>query len=226
MTSLPELLDPERALALAYAPSSTRSSLAALWSFDAMLGRLIATTSEPLIGAIRLAWWSERLDDLAQGRRSHEPVLEALRVHVIPKLLQPSDFAPLIDGWRAVLPPWPAKEASLQSFAQGRGRTWLDLSARLLGVHVPTALMPRVEAWALFDLGIAMPASPFGDQLLRAARGGFGSVKRQWWPPRLRPAGMIVEMAARDAASGVAPKRGSPVRIGRMAWHAMSGRSL
>src|SRR3546814_19979767 len=56
--------DPERWLAATYARRQARPGLAALFALDISLGRLVASTNEPLIGPIRLAWLREALDNL------------------------------------------------------------------------------------------------------------------------------------------------------------------
>lgn len=218
------LLDAERSLALAYAPASVRPALAALWSFDAALGRVIATTSDPMIGAIRLAWWSERVEDLAGAIHPPVPVLEALAAHVVPARVPAGDLEPLIEGWRSVLPPWPSNPADLASFAERRGRGWLDLSARLLGEPAAPAMLARAELWSLVDLASTLPEGPPRVAVLQAARSKPARLARCRWPRRLRPAGMVIELAVRDAGSESVPERGSPTRVGRMAWHALSGR--
>jgi hypothetical protein len=69
------IIDPERALTLVYAPARVRPALAALWRLDERLGSVVATTTEPMIGAIRLAWWREALEALDRGGPPDEPLL-------------------------------------------------------------------------------------------------------------------------------------------------------
>src|SRR3546814_3968009 len=70
--------DPERWLAATYARRQARPGLAALFALDISLGRLVASTNEPMIGAIRIAWWREALEKLHQPPLPGEPVLQAL----------------------------------------------------------------------------------------------------------------------------------------------------
>jgi len=65
--SLPDtslLADPERLLALSYAPAERRAALAALWRLDERMGTIVATAREPAIGAMRLLWWRDALTGL------------------------------------------------------------------------------------------------------------------------------------------------------------------
>src|SRR3546814_7204404 len=66
--------DPERWLAATYARRQARPGLAALFALDMSLGRLVASTNEPMIGAIRIAWWREALEKLHQPPLPGEPV--------------------------------------------------------------------------------------------------------------------------------------------------------
>jgi phytoene synthase len=68
------LPNPERALALSYAPASTRPGLEALFALDTALGTILKTTREPIVGQMRLTWWYEALGRTpcrAAGRRRH-----------------------------------------------------------------------------------------------------------------------------------------------------------
>ena len=73
-----ELADPERALAIAYAPAEHRPALTALFALDERLAGIVAATTEPTIGLIRLAWWRESLEKLDREPPPAEPLLQAL----------------------------------------------------------------------------------------------------------------------------------------------------
>ena len=78
------IVDPERNLVLAYAPVRARAALATLWRLDERLGGVVATTSEPMIGRIRLAWWREALERLDQGGPPAEPLLRETAETLLP----------------------------------------------------------------------------------------------------------------------------------------------
>lgn len=74
--------DPDRWLASRFIDNAqARADVIALYAFDHELARAPLIASEPLLGEIRLAWWSEALDEIAEGRpvRAH-PVAQALAV--------------------------------------------------------------------------------------------------------------------------------------------------
>ena len=88
--------DPDRWLASRFiADAAARADVLALYAFDHVLARVPAMVSEPLMGEIRLTWWSEALDEIYAGGpvRSH-PVSLALAQAVRRRAL---DRAPLDD---------------------------------------------------------------------------------------------------------------------------------
>ena len=51
--------DPDRSLAVLFAPRESRASLFALYALNVELARIAEQVSEPDLGAIRLQWWRE-----------------------------------------------------------------------------------------------------------------------------------------------------------------------
>lgn len=73
------MADRERWLALLWAPPASRAALAAVLAYDCELERVVASLTEPLLAELRLAWWRERLAELARGERPPaQPLLRAL----------------------------------------------------------------------------------------------------------------------------------------------------
>jgi phytoene synthase len=76
--------DPDRWLASRFIEDErARADVIALYAFDHELARAPQVASEPLMAEIRLAWWSEALDEMFEGRpvRAH-PVAQALALAV------------------------------------------------------------------------------------------------------------------------------------------------
>ena len=59
--------DPDRFLAAMAAPPDARSVLLAIYAFNVEVARAPWVTSEPLIAQMRLQWWRDALDEIAQG---------------------------------------------------------------------------------------------------------------------------------------------------------------
>ncbi len=72
--------DPDRWLATRFIDDpAARADVIALYAFDHELARAPQVASDPLLAEIRLAWWSEALDEMFEGRpvRAH-PAAQAL----------------------------------------------------------------------------------------------------------------------------------------------------
>ena len=75
--------DPDRFLATMAAPPQARRVLFPLYAFNVEVSRAPWVTEEPMIAEMRLQWWRDALDEIAEGRpvRSHEvttPLAEVL----------------------------------------------------------------------------------------------------------------------------------------------------
>jgi phytoene/squalene synthetase len=65
--------DPERFLAVMAAPPSVRAGLFVLYAFNLEVARAPWVSAEPTVGAMRLTWWREVIDNAASGAaRAHE----------------------------------------------------------------------------------------------------------------------------------------------------------
>ena len=135
-------------LALAYAPKGKRLALQTLWALDFALGRIVATTTEPLIGQMRLTWWHNRLVALDAGSVPAEPILGQLSHLVRECDITGAELAILVEGWEILLEPLPLSDDQLLAFAGSRGNQMFVLSARILGSAIPTGLG---TGWALTD---------------------------------------------------------------------------
>jgi phytoene synthase len=60
----PSLLDPRVILMV---PRGERAALTALWKLEARLFGVVALRREPVLAQIKLAWWRERLDQVANA---------------------------------------------------------------------------------------------------------------------------------------------------------------
>ncbi len=135
-------------IALAYAPRRCRDALAALWACDAALGRVVATTTEPMIGQMRLTWWHERLTGLDAGEVPAEPVLAALHDVVRHHDVTGAMLAGIVEGWEVLLEPLPLGDDALRALAIERGDGLFALSAQIIGATVSAGLG---AGWALID---------------------------------------------------------------------------
>ena len=214
--------DPERALALSYVPAAARASVAALWRLDERLGAVLATTTEPAIGAIRLAWWREALIALDDAPAPAEPILGALARNVIP-VVAGAELGKLAEGWGLLLDPRPDAD-TLMRYGSERGGMLFSATARLLGEDAP-GMAAAGAGWALIDLAFHVRDAGLGERALAAGLQALGD-RPGVMPPRLRALGMLAMLARRDAAAGLLqPRRqGAPARVARMLAYRLIGR--
>ncbi len=139
--------DRERWLTCLYAAAPARPGLVALFALDAELAHVVATTTEPMLGEIRLAWWRDRLTELDSAPAPAQPLLQALQQRALPRL-SGADLATLEDRWLGLLD----GEIVPQSHIDGGAQLFV-LAARLLGGDVREAAMLG-QAWMQ---GVAVP---------------------------------------------------------------------
>src|SRR3546814_17209693 len=68
----------------AYAPKKIREGQQIVWALDARMAEIIRSTSEPMIGQMRLTWWHEALTKDPKAGGSGEPLMAALRRQGLP----------------------------------------------------------------------------------------------------------------------------------------------
>jgi 15-cis-phytoene synthase len=110
--------DPDRSLAVLFAPSAVRDDLYALIAFNVELACIAEQVSEPDLGIIRLHWWREAIAGGASGHPVADAFSEALRRHE----LSPSRIEALVEARRfdvveKIMPDWPALETYLSNTA-------------------------------------------------------------------------------------------------------------
>ncbi len=90
--------DPDRALAALFAPPEARADLFALYAFNAELARIADQVTEPGLGAIRLQWWREAIEQAASGETVGHPVADAFGEVLARRALSRERIAGLIDA--------------------------------------------------------------------------------------------------------------------------------
>lgn len=214
-------LDPDRRLVLAYAPTSARPTLEALWRLDVTFGAVVARGRDRMVARIRLAWWREALERLDAEPPPPEPLLQALAMHVLPAGVSGAELAAMEEGWAILLAEGPLDAESLRTYAERRGGLLFRHSAWLLGGEGEVA---RAGArWALVDLA-RHSARP--DEAEAALRAAAAIAAPPAWPRRLRPLTMLSLLARRDLARGPGrfQRQGAPARMLRLLAWRLTGR--
>lgn len=91
-------------LALRLAPPDLQPQLFAMFVIFHEAYEACTMASEPIVGKIKIAWWRERLEEIAQGTKPRpHPALLALNCNHqhFPKILKILDeFENMLDGWK------------------------------------------------------------------------------------------------------------------------------
>jgi 15-cis-phytoene synthase len=163
-----------RPLVLAYAPSKARVDLSALLDLDEALGRIVASTTEPMIGQMRLTWWHEQLVTLGTDFTLAEPVLAALEGIVTRGVVTGAGLAAMVEGWEALLEPMPLNDVALCNFAEHRGNGLFAMAADICGRPVEKKLG---GGWALVDFAMHCSDIETAARAIELARGYFKEMK-------------------------------------------------
>lgn len=226
MTEPFELADPERTLAVAYAPPSVRSALSTLFAIDERLGGIVARTTEPAIGLMRLVWWRDSLEALDVKSPPAEPLLAAAAATLLPRGIDGAMLAAMTAGWEILIDDPLLEPESVDVHAAVRGRGLLAMAARLLGADRTES--PRIDAagelWARADLARHLTGDDRAGAILESARPWSAPASGRW-PKPLRPVGILSVLAAEDVARGIGRLRpaASRGRLLRVLRHQLTG---
>ena len=207
---------------MSYAPAAVRPGLAAIFALDERLGAIVAGTTEPTIGLIRLAWWREALERIDTAPASAEPLLRNLAGNVVAAGLGGAQLAGLEAGWAAMLD-GDDEAGTVGRFARERGGVLFGLAAQLLGSEDPR-LPIAGEVWSLVDLAYRHSSPSMRAAALRRARDRSGEIAGRPWSSDARPLAALLALARRDLAGEHPRAQGSPARVARMLAMRLFGR--
>lgn len=209
--------DPERGLAMAYAPDDgRRAALSALLALDAALADVVRTTTQPAIGQIRLAWWREQLAKLDHAPPPAMPVLTALAETVLPRGVTGVALAKVVEGWEVLIEEETLDHNALRRFGAERGGQLFALASAILGGDADRAATLG-QGWALADLMQQLDDPATAERAATLAREALAAPLGRV----AKPIGMLALSARLDLAR-VAP--GGPKRAARLAWFGLAGR--
>ena len=164
-----EPASPLARLLCAYVPPIQRLQHRLLWAFDERLADIVRSTTQPMIGQMRIAWWDEVLAASAAGepgaKGAGDPLVDALRAA---GLAGRPGLARMLDGWEALLDT-PIGDEALLLFARARGGGLF--AALSTGASDDGALEAAGSLWALWDLAAHLsPGDPAAARAMAVAR--------------------------------------------------------
>lgn len=206
-TDILELARSRRApyLAALTASPAQRPALLAVLAFDAELARIPGLVSEPMLGRIRLQWWSDVLPGVVGGRPPSHPVARALAPLGLP-----------LEGLRSLVE---GHIRALEGDAGPAGDALLDLMAEVTGLaqgEAREAVREVGRAWALAERGGAE----------EEARALLARARRRELPRETRAAARPLLRLA-PLAERLLERPGQPLGVGAvlaLQWAQITGR--
>jgi 15-cis-phytoene synthase len=167
-----------------------------LWNLDLAFADVISTSSDARLGAIRLAWWRERLEELDQGEAPPpEPRLRAGASELMPLGVKGTELSCLDDAWQPLLEPFPWGRKQAEGMRL-RGRILFEVGARLLG-RVSRTVRDAGELWSLIDA--AQHCSDPTSRRMLAQEASTVLASQHGRPPsRVRPLTILAALSAAD----------------------------
>lgn len=204
----PDPLAPEAELALAWSPPLVRSALAAAFRLDRRLGRIVARTTEPMLGQMRLAWWREALGKPVVDRPRGDPVLDAIGGSWVG---YEAALTAMVDGWEVLVTSTAFDRAAIEAFGAQRSAFF-----GVLGGNLAPAAAERVAVagfrWAMADAASSVSDAGERAELIASGLERNGPAGRM--PRPLRGLAVLDALAVRALQRGGRPMmegRGAPL---------------
>ena len=201
----------DRDLVRLYWPAELRPAFDALLAIDDVMAEVVASSTQPALGAIRLAWWREALERLDRHPPPPEPRLQAAAAALLTRGVTGSALAALEDAFATLLDEEPDRDR-----LGAGGAALFAIGATLLGGDdAKLAIAGQLHAFA------------------RAARRGHAAFPDEIdatiltghrFPRALRPLTALARLAARDVSQ--APKletEATPARAIALLSHRLFG---
>lgn len=150
---------------------------------------IVASSSEPALGAIRLAWWREALERLDTFPAPPEPRLQAVATELLSLGVSGKDIAAIEDGFAALLDEAPDADRVVAS-----GAAMFACAAKLLGAD--DKRLPEAGGLYAVSRAVRLGFMAYPEQE------GPGSLVGHRFALSLRPLTALARLAARDFKNG------------------------
>jgi phytoene synthase len=154
-------VDEDRWLASRFAPAPVRARLAALYALNYEIARTAEAVTQEGLGDIRLAWWSEAINEIYAGKKPHaHPAVTAFAQAVREVSLPRAPLDAMIAARASDLDAepfatWDALDAYVDATAGNVMR--LALMACVQGANAETFVRSAARAWGFAGLLRALP---------------------------------------------------------------------
>jgi len=195
----------DRDLVRLYWPVELRPAFDALFAIDDAMAEIVATSTQPALGAIRLAWWRDALERLDTAAPQPEPRLQAVASELLSRGVARPALAGIAESWSTFLDEHPDPD-----LIAGRGTALFAAGACLLQATDAKLL----EAGARFAFADAKRRG-----LFQFHAPGF---KRRFAKP-LRPLTAFAALAERDLRQDDVEPEATPARAVALLRHRLFG---
>jgi phytoene synthase len=192
----------DRALSLELLVPQHRLAVETLWRIDAAMEDVVARSTEPTLGRIKLAWWREELQRLDSAPPPAEPRLQAVSAELLPRGISGAQLSEIEPGWATLL-----DDPIDPQLVADRGARLFTIIATLLG-GTDENIGDAGAFWALVTAGKRHP------ELVTAGIPYADRLKGKRFPMWLRGLTLLPRLAAQDLKCGL-PVEADPSR-GRM----------
>ncbi|MFV0622408.1 squalene/phytoene synthase family protein [Sphingomonas sp. ac-8] len=218
--------NPEIGVLLSYAPAEQRDAFGTALALDRMLAEVLRSTSEPVLGQIRLRWWYDALLALEDAPAPAVPLLADFERTFAGSAVRPAALAPMVDGWSLLIEEEAFDTAKLEEQGRLRGGTLFEVAGQLFGATASDPLIAAGTGWALADLARHVRDPALAQSAAERARVLLDQALSVRWSGRVRALGAAAHLARLDLAVplDVPPPIGAPHRVARLLWHRLSGR--
>ena len=183
-----------------------------MFAIDDALAEIVATSTQPALGAIRLTWWREALERLDANSPPPEPRLQAVTAELLPRGVSGAMLAGLEEGWATLLDDHPDTERIAK-----RGAILFEIGAKLFGEY-DQLLEP---AGRIYACAVAMRA---GFDLENRPKDEIRKLSRHRFPRALRPLTALARLAARDIKQApIQEPEATPGRAAALLSHRLFG---
>ncbi len=210
----PEILAPEMRLALAWSPPQLRAPLTTVFQLDRRLARIVARTTEPMLGQMRLAWWREALGKPVAERPRGDAVLDAIGRDWAGR---EASLLAMVDAWEVLVTSETLGRSEIEQFGCGRGAFFAALGGEV-SVAAGAPIAAAAFRWALADAATSVSDPEEKARLVEIGLSGGATGDRL--PKSLRGLAVLDALAARALRRGGRPLmegRGAPLAALRAA---------
>ncbi len=192
-----------------YWPVPLRSAFDSLFGIEDALLDVVGTSTQPALGAVRLAWWRDALERLDQSSPPPEPRLQACARELLPRGASGAVLAEVADCYLTLF-----EEAPDMARVRDAGAALFRGAAAVLGGTAPGL----DQAGGQYAVARAHRLG-----LLASIPKASGSARHRF-PKNLRPLTGLARLAARDLRrSGELEPEATPARAAALLAHRFTG---